>query len=92
MFSPSNIDSPQKQFFRVIIIIIYITTNNIIIIIAAFTDCYDAAVDIFTNFEKYGIDPDRIVLSGDSAGGQLSLSVGLHLAQKGYALKGRDVR
>ena len=31
---------------------------------------------------------DQIVLSGDSAGGQLTLAVGLHLKQEGLSVKG----
>ena len=31
---------------------------------------------------------DQIVLSGDSAGGQLTLALGLHLKQEGLSVKG----
>ena len=57
-------------------------------IVVAFTDCYDAAVEIMTNSAKYKIDDQRIVISGDSAGGQLALSVGMELTQNGFAVKG----
>ena len=57
-------------------------------ILAAFTDCYDAAVFLIENSAKYGIKRDQIVVSGDSAGGQLSLSVGMHLTQNGFNIKG----
>lgn len=56
--------------------------------LAAFTDCYDAGVHIFNEAAKYNIDATRIIVSGDSAGGQLSLSVGMYLHQHGYPVKG----
>jgi len=36
------------------------------------------------NAEEYGLDPDRIVVSGHSAGGHLSLTTGLLPASAGY--------
>jgi len=36
------------------------------------------------NAEEYGLDPDRIVVSGQSAGGHLSLTTGLLPAAAGY--------
>ena len=56
--------------------------------LVVFMDCYDAAVDIMTNSAKYKIDGQRIIISGDSAGGQLALSVGMELTQNGFAVKG----
>ena len=36
-------------------------------------DGMDSARFVFTNAERFGIDRDRIVLSGDSAGGYLAV-------------------
>ena len=60
----------------------------VITILAAFNDCYDGAVEIMTNSEKYKIDTNRVIVTGDSAGGQLSLSVGMFLRKNGYPIKG----
>jgi acetyl esterase len=48
---------------------------------AALDDCWTAARWVITNAEKLGIDPDRIGVGGDSAGGTLATIV---------ARKGRD--
>ena len=40
-------------------------------------DCKDALRFIVKNAQKYGIDPDRIALIGESAGGHLVLTTGL---------------
>jgi len=43
----------------------------------AVVDCLKALEWVFTNAEKYQIDTDRVVVSGDSAGGHLALMTGL---------------
>ena len=40
-----------------------------------------------TSFDLYFVK-DQIVLSGDSAGGQLTIAIGLHLKQEGLSVKG----
>lgn len=40
-----------------------------------FDDCWAALVHIYTNAEAYGIDPERIGIGGDSAGGNLSAAL-----------------
>lgn len=44
---------------------------------AAVSDVLKAAEWFTKNAEKYGVDPKRIIVSGDSAGGHLALMVGL---------------
>lgn len=44
---------------------------------AAVADCLKALDWVFENAEKYQIDTDRIVVSGDSAGGHLALLTGM---------------
>ena len=44
---------------------------------AAVTDVLKAAEWFQKNAEKYGVDPKKIIVSGDSAGGHLALMVGL---------------
>lgn len=46
-------------------------------------DCYHALLHIYDHAEEYGINPDRIVIAGDSAGGNLAAAC---------ALKARDER
>ncbi len=44
---------------------------------AAVTDVLEAARWFFTNAGRYGVDKDRIVVTGQSAGGHLALMVGM---------------
>jgi len=53
---------------------------------AAIADCRQALHWIYENAEKYQIDTDRIVVSGESAGGHLALMTGM--LQKGDSLCG----
>ena len=57
-------------------------------ILGAFHDCLSTARHVIDNSERYNIDPARIMISGDSAGGQLALSVGMELHQLGYNIRG----
>lgn len=42
---------------------------------AAYDDCADVVDAVLTNGARYGIDSDRVVLFGDSAGGQIAASL-----------------
>ncbi|MEB4209744.1 alpha/beta hydrolase [Mycobacterium sp. 94-17] len=46
-------------------------------------DCYTAAMWLSDNAERYGINPQAIALSGDSAGGNLAACVGLKARDEG---------
>ena len=50
---------------------------------AAVEDCLCALRWIIRNAEEYNLDPDRIVVSGNSAGGHLSLTTGMLPASAG---------
>ncbi|KAL6921068.1 hypothetical protein FSHL1_005040 [Fusarium sambucinum] len=43
-----------------------------------YNDCYDGLIWCKSNPDKLGIDPERIILSGGSAGGQLAASLTLN--------------
>ncbi|XP_052058402.1 neutral cholesterol ester hydrolase 1-like [Mytilus californianus] len=47
-----------------------------------FEDCLKATEYVFRNAEKYLIDPSRISIGGDSAGGNLAAAVGLKFSQE----------
>lgn len=56
---------------------------------AAVTDVLKAADWVRRNAAKYGVDDKRIIVSGDSAGGHLSLMVGLTPKNAGIGPSGR---
>uniref|UniRef100_A0A8C9ERH0 Alpha/beta hydrolase fold-3 domain-containing protein n=1 Tax=Pavo cristatus TaxID=9049 RepID=A0A8C9ERH0_PAVCR len=47
---------------------------------AAYEDCLNASVHLMRNAEHYGVDPARISVCGDSAGGNLAAAVSQTLA------------
>lgn len=48
---------------------------------AAIEDCLGLIDEIYSNSEKYGIDKNKIALSGDSAGGNLAVATALDLPE-----------
>ena len=50
---------------------------------AGLDDCWTAAKWVFTHAEDLGIDPARIVISGESAGGNLAAAVTLMAREAG---------
>ncbi|NXU50019.1 ADCL4 protein, partial [Turnix velox] len=42
---------------------------------AAYEDCLDATIHFMSNTEHYGVDPARVIVCGDSAGGNLAAAV-----------------
>ncbi|MEX1108531.1 MAG: alpha/beta hydrolase [Dongiaceae bacterium] len=46
-------------------------------------DCYTATVDIVSRAREFGIDPKRIAVGGDSAGGNFAAGVTLLAAERG---------
>uniref|UniRef100_A0A8C6ZLH3 Arylacetamide deacetylase-like 4 n=1 Tax=Nothoprocta perdicaria TaxID=30464 RepID=A0A8C6ZLH3_NOTPE len=49
---------------------------------AAYEDCLNATLHFMKNIEHYGVDPARIIVSGDSAGGNLAAAVSQTLASR----------
>ncbi|KFP74587.1 Arylacetamide deacetylase-like 4, partial [Apaloderma vittatum] len=47
---------------------------------AAYEDCLNAAIHFMRNLEHYGVDPARVIVCGDSAGGNLAAAVSQTLA------------
>ncbi|CAM9749455.1 unnamed protein product [Bubo scandiacus] len=47
---------------------------------AAYEDCLNATIHFMKNIEHYGVDPARIIVCGDSAGGNLAAAVSQTLA------------
>jgi acetyl esterase len=50
---------------------------------AGLNDCLSGLKWVIANSETLGIDPSRIIVSGDSGGGNLTLATGLRLKQEG---------
>ncbi|XP_046573124.1 arylacetamide deacetylase-like [Haliotis rubra] len=46
-----------------------------------FETCVKAALHVFTHAETYGVDPQKIAIAGDSAGGNLAAAVALKLSE-----------
>lgn len=51
-----------------------------------FHDCYAVINTVLTNADKYGIDKNRVVVVGDSAGGNLAAAVALKLRDENKKL------
>ncbi len=51
---------------------------------AALDDCTSVTYELFKNADKYRIDPHRITLAGDSAGGNLALVITQSLLKDGF--------
>ncbi|NXP53422.1 ADCL4 protein, partial [Heliornis fulica] len=47
---------------------------------AAYEDCLAATIHFMKNIEHYGVDPGRVIVCGDSAGGNLAAAVSQTLA------------
>ncbi|KFQ78475.1 Arylacetamide deacetylase-like 4, partial [Phaethon lepturus] len=47
---------------------------------AAYEDCLNATIHFMKNTEHYGVDPDNVIVCGDSAGGNLAAAVSQTLA------------
>ena len=56
---------------------------------AAIEDCVEAVKYVFDNAEELNINNEKIVVTGDSAGGHLTLVTALNLIGTDYQLKGR---
>ncbi|XP_078378921.1 arylacetamide deacetylase-like [Oculina patagonica] len=53
---------------------------------AQFHDCYAVVKTLLATGDKYGIDTNRLVVAGDSAGGNLATAVALKLRDEGKRL------
>ena len=59
------------------------------VLMASYKDCIITTEYVLSNSDKLGIKRDNIVLSGDSAGGQLTIAVGMYLGDNNIDIKGR---
>lgn len=59
---------------------------------AQFHDCYAVVKTLLATGDKYGIDTSRLVVSGDSAGGNLAAAVALKLRDEGKQQLAAQVR
>ena len=53
---------------------------------AQFHDCYAVVKTLLATGDKYGIDTSRLVVSGDSAGGNLATAIALKFRDEGKQL------
>ena len=51
-----------------------------------FNDCYAVVNTVLATADKYGIDRNRIVVAGDSAGGNLAAAIALKLRDENKRL------
>ena len=51
-----------------------------------FHDCYAVVKTVLTTADKYGIDSNRVVVAGDSAGGNLATAIALKLRDENLRL------
>ena len=51
-----------------------------------FHDCYAVVKTVLTTADKYGIDSNRVVVAGDSAGGNLATAIALKLREENLRL------
>ncbi len=58
---------------------------------AGVEDCYAVAREIFLNDRSLGIEPEEVVLIGDSAGGNLAAAVSLMARDRGEFLPARQI-
>ena len=58
---------------------------------AAPEDCYSAARELFLHSGQLGVEPQNIVLMGDSAGGNLAAAVSLMARDRGEFLPARQI-
>ena len=58
---------------------------------AGLEDCYAAAKRLFTDYRELRLDPDRITLIGDSAGGNLAAAVSLLARDRGDFFPKRQI-
>ena len=56
-----------------------------------FQDCYDVIKTLLATGGQYGIDINRIVVAGDSAGGNLATAVALKLRDENNGLMAAQV-
>jgi acetyl esterase len=54
-------------------------------------DCYSALMWILENGSKYGLDPSRLIICGDSAGGNISAAITLMARDRGLSSIGYQV-
>jgi acetyl esterase len=54
-------------------------------------DCYSALMWILENGDKYGLDPSRLIICGDSAGGNISAAITLMARDRGILSIGHQV-
>ena len=58
---------------------------------AAPEDCYAAAQEVFRRAETLGVEPENVVLIGDSAGGNLAAAVSLMSRDRGGFRPSRQI-
>ena len=51
-----------------------------------FNDCYAVVNTVLVRADKYGIDKKRVVVAGDSAGGNLAAAIALKLRDENKSL------
>ena len=57
-----------------------------------FHDCYSVVTTVLSAADTYGIDPNRVVVAGDSAGGNLATAIALKLRDENKRLAAQVIK
>ncbi len=73
----NNINRRIAEVMNGVVIYVDYTLSPEAVFPTAVNQCYEVLKEVHENPEKYGVDPERIAVMGDSAGGNITASVAI---------------